>query len=279
MKILKIPNLENREIKVTEEGKPTFKAPIFQPYSRVSITGSSGTGKSNAFINLFEKMYPQLDKTFIVSASIHNDPKQTQAFMGRENVDVFDNPSVELLVDIIKEIDNINEEYRDYKKFKKIYDKWKKNGMEDAGMKPAELVLLNKYDFDPKNLPYNKDIRPNICIFLDDLQGLDILKSKQFENFIIKARHKSTNVFITTQTWKGVSPVWRRNCSGYMIFKTFDMNQLKSIFEEIQGLFKDWDDFLNLYEYATENKHEFLYIDMNDKIAPIRKNFNLVLKK
>ena len=56
------------------------------------------------------------------------------------------------------------------------------------------------------------------------------------------------------------------------------MNQLKSIFEEIQGLFKSWDEFLGIYEYATETKHEFLYIDMNDKVNPIRKNFNLVIK-
>lgn len=283
MKILKIPNLDNAEIKTKEYNKPKFNAPIFQPYCRVSLSGSSGTGKSNAFINLYEKMYPSLDKTFVVSATIHNDPKQAQAFVGRDNVMVFDNPSVELFKEIIDMIDEINKQHKDFLAFMKVYKKWIENNMEEMCLRPAELVLLYKYDFDPSKLPYNKEMRPNICVFLDDLQGLDLVSGNGkggqiFNNFIIKARHKSCNVFLTSQTWKGVSPVWRRNCSGYLIFKTIDMNQLKAIFEEIQGLFKSYDEFLEYYNFATDEKHNFLYIDTNDKKAPIRKNFNLVIK-
>lgn len=278
MKIVKLPNLENREIKAKDYDKPTFTAKVFQPYSRVSISGSSGTGKSNAFINYFNRVYPELDKTYIVSATIYNDPKQQQAFLNKDNVVVFTEPSIEVIKSIIKDAEDIGEQHNDYLRMKKIYKKFEDNEFNEACLSPMELLELYKYQFDLTNMPYHKDKRPNLLLFLDDLQGLDILRHKIFENLIIKARHKNLNVFLTTQTFKGVSPVWRRNCSGFMIFKTIDTNQLRDIFTEIQGLFKSYEEFENIYKYATENKHEFLYIDMNDKENPIRKNFDLSIK-
>ena len=94
---------------------------------------------------------------------------------------------------------------------------------------------------------------------------------------VIKARHKMLNIALTNQSWKMVSPVWRRNSTAFMIFKTLDMNQIKGIFDEIQGLFKSFEEFMEAYNYATEEKHDFLYVDINDKTAPIRKNFNEVI--
>lgn len=279
MKILKLQNLENNEIKSKEYNIPKFTPDIFQPYFRLNISGSSGTGKTTALINLFNKIYPELDKTYIISATIHNDPKQQEAFLNRENIYVFTEPSIDLLKEIIKQVEELNEEHQEYLRVKKIYKKWQKYEYNESVLTPAELIALYKCDFDPKNMPYNKEIRPNQLLILDDLQGLDILKSKVFENLTIKCRHKNLNMICTTQTFRGISNVWRRNSTGFMIFKTIDLNQLKTIFEEVQGFFKGgWDQFFKIYEYATENKHEFLYIDMNDKDNPIRKNFNLVIK-
>lgn len=277
MLIKKLDNLDNKEIKTKNEDLPKFSADIMQPYFRLNISGASGTGKSNAFINLFEKMYPNLTMTYVVSASIHNDKKQEQAFIDRENVMVFDNPSIELLQSIIEEVEDIGERWREYIKMKKLYDKWKKLGYDETKLNPKELIQLYKINFQPDHMPYASKTKPNILLFLDDLAGLDILKHKLFENMVIKARHKNLNIALTNQSWKMVSPVWRRNSTAFMIFKTLDMNQIKGIFDEIQGLFKSFDEFIEAYNYATEDKHSFLYVDINDKINPIRKNFNEVI--
>jgi len=278
MKTKILPNLENKEIVCKSDNKPPMPCNLFQAYYRLSITGASGTGKSSAFINFFEKTYPYYDKVFVVSATLANDPKQTQAFVDREKVITFDEPSVELLKDIIEEIERLIEKHKEYLKTKKLMDKFVASDYDVDILRPNELMLLHSVNFDPSTMemPVDRE-KLNILLFLDDLQGTKVLKSPKFENLIIKARHKQTNVALTTQSYKGVSAVWRRNVSALMIFKTIDKNQLESIFQEIQGLFKSKEQFYEIYEYATQEKHDFLYIDTQTKENPIRKNFNEVI--
>ena len=66
--------------------------------------------------------------------------------------------------------------------------------------------------------------------------------------------------------------------SGFLVFRTIDHTLLKDIFQETMGLWKSYEDFMNKYDYATQdNKHEFLYLDLQDKDNGVRKNFNEVL--
>ena len=273
----RIPNLKNNEIKVKSEKMPPSDPNLFQPYCRVSISGQSGTGKSNAFLNAFERLYPYYDKVYIVSPTVYNDPKQQQAFMNRERIQVFDEPSLRDLIDIRAEIELKNEQWREYQRVKKIYDRFVKSGYEESSLKPSELCDLYKCDFNPYGMDMALDRKPNFCLFLDDLQGLDILRHKIFESMLIKLRHFCCNLFVCSQTFKGTSPVFRRNCTGFMIFRTVDSNQLKQIFEEVSGLFKNYEHFLELYKCACAEKHDFLYIDTCSKQNPIRKNFDGVL--
>lgn len=276
METKQISGLDVKEIKSKEYNLPYFKAPIFQPYSRVAVYAPSGGGKTNSFLHAFEWMYPTLDHTYVFSTSYYNDPKQVNAFgRDRPNITVITEPSLEAFADVVKEIDQMNEDHRQYLKFAKAYKKWKRDG--EASLSNGELLLLYKYDFEPSNLPYNKLERPNILLWMDDLQGSDLLKSRLFESFYIKSRHKNCSSYIAVQTWKGMKPTFRRNCSGWMIFKSNDINQLKSIYEEISGLFKGWDDFYEKYRFATEQPFSFMYIDTKDKDNGIRKNFNEVI--
>ena len=276
----RLSGLENPEIKVKDDAKPTFPHDIFQPYCRVAFAGSSGAGKTNAFVNLFEKMYPHLDKVYVVSPTIHNDPKQKQAFMDRDNIMVFDEPTNQLINDIWADARRIHDQYTASIKIKKAYDKWKRNNWDEMKLTGKEMALLDSISWDKENLQWDKNRRPNLLLFLDDLQGTPVLRGKALEAFIIKARHFNTNIFMSCQTWKGVSPNIRRNLSGYCIFFTPDHSLLKGIYEEVAGLFKGYDDFLEHYNFATGGgRHEFLYIDQNDKKHPIRKNFNEVITK
>ena len=77
---------KNKEIKSKDYDKPTFSANVFQPYFRLGIVGSSGTGKTNAWINLFNVIEKDLDRVFILTTSLHNDPKQEAVFLGKENI-------------------------------------------------------------------------------------------------------------------------------------------------------------------------------------------------
>lgn len=275
-----IDGLENREIKVKEEKKVTYPFDLWQPFARIAITGASGSGKTNAFINAWEKMYPYIDKTVVISPTLSNDIKQKQAFMGadgkgRENVMVFDEPSIELLKDIYDELKRISKDYQDSIKTRQAYERWKKLGYDVDKLQPKDLIMLDRIDYDLSNLTWTKTVKPNIVLFIDDCQSYnDILKSKMFESMVIKLRHFNTNLFVNIQTFKGLGVNSRRNMTGFMVFKTIDKTLLKSIFEETQMLWKSFDDFIEQYEFATENNHDFLYIDTMDKKYPVRKNFN-----
>ena len=277
-----IDGLENREIKVKDDKKVKYPFELFSPYARVAITGASGMGKTNAFINAWEKMYPYIDKTFVVSPTIMNDPKQKKTFLGddgkgRDNVLVFDEPSNQLLLEIYDELKRITKDYQDSIKTRQAYERWKKVGYDVDKLAPKDLILLDRIEYDLNKMSWTKLTKPNLVLFLDDLMGLDILKGKVFESMIIKLRHYGCNCFVNVQTFKGLGVNSRRNMTGYMVFKTIDRTLLKSIFEETQMLWKSFDEFLELYDYATENNHDFLYIDTLDKKYPVRKNFNTPL--
>lgn len=274
-----LDGLENKEIKVKEDKKVRYPFNLFQPYCRVAIAGASGAGKTNAFINLYDKIYPYLDQTWVVSPTIHNDMKQKQTFLTKEgkpkeNVTVFDEPSNEVLLEIYEEMKQINRDYLQSIKTREAYEHFKRTGFDVDKLSPKQLVLLDRIDYDLSNLPWTKLTKPNLCLFLDDMQGLDILRGKVFESMVIKLRHYGCNLFVNVQTWKGLGVNARRNMTGFMVFKTIDNTLLKSIFEETQMLWKSYDDFIEQYRYATAENHDFLYIDTQDKLHPVRRNFN-----
>ncbi len=280
MKTIHLNGLDNPEIKVKDDEKPKFQFDTFQPYFRVAYAGSSGGGKSNAMINLYEKMYPHFDKTYVVSPTIHNDPKAKNAFMDRDNIMVFDEPTNQLINEIWADAKRIHQQYLASIKVKKAWDKWKRNNWDEKKLTGKEMALLDSISWDKDNLQWDKPRRPNLCLILDDLQGTGILRGKALEAFIIKMRHFNCSCMISVQTWKGVSPNIRRNLSGYCIFFTPDQKLLKGIYEEVAGLFKSYDDFMEHYNFATQDgRHNFLYIDVNDKKHPIRKNYNEVIQR
>jgi hypothetical protein len=66
--------------------------------------------------------------------------------------------------------------------------------------------------------------------------------------------------------------VCRYNASGYIIFKTHNKKEFVKLEEELEGNFPNFDE---LYKEATEEKYNFLFLDM-EKIKAY-KNFDTLL--
>lgn len=275
MKVRRLPNLENNNIKTKKDSLPPMYPNLPQAYYRLNVSGSSGSGKGVAVLNMLNKQYPFFDKIFVVSPTIHNDPKANDFFSNKENVIVFDEPTVDLVKEIKEDIERMVAEHKEYKKVKEIYKKFKRNNYDPSSLSSSELMKLYTCNFDPRTckMAIDRD-KLNCLVYFDDCQGLGVLKSPTFENFVIKARHHQSNMIVSSQTFKGVANVWRRNSTCHFIFKTNDLNQVISIYEEVAGLFKSKEQFLKIYDYCTKERHSFLYIDTMDKENPIRKNFN-----
>ena len=278
MKTRKLPNLENNNIKVKADEKPPMYPHLPKAYYRLNVSGSSGSGKGVAVINMLRKQYPFFDKVYVVSPTIHNDPKATEFFADKQNVMVFDEPNVKLVKDIKDEIARNIEEHEEYKKIRTIYKKFKKNNYNPDALSNLELMKLYSCNFDPRSMKMAVDRdKLNFLVYFDDCQGMKILKSPTFENFLIKARHHQSNMICCSQNWKGITNVWRRNSTCHFIFKSNDLNQVKSIYEEVAGFFDNEEQFMKIYKYCTDEKHSFMYIDTMDSEDPIRKNFDEVI--
>tara|TARA_Y100000310_G_scaffold344597_2_gene458224 strand:+ start:2897 stop:3754 length:858 start_codon:yes stop_codon:yes gene_type:complete len=278
MRTRKLPNLENKDIKTAAESKPPMYPNLPQCYYRLNVSGASGSGKGVAVLNMLNKQYPYFDKIYVISPTISNDVKASDFFVNKENVIVFDEPSIKLLKDIKEEISSMIEQHDEYKKIRTIYQKFARYKYNPDRLTSLELMKLYTCNFEPRSMKMAVDRdKLNFLVYLDDCQGMKVLKSPTFENFLIKCRHFSTNMIVSTQSFKGVTNVWRRNSTCHFIFKTNDLNQVKSIYEEVAGLFDSEEIFMKIYKHCTDTPHSFMYIDTMDTANPIRKNFDEVI--
>jgi hypothetical protein len=96
----------------------------------------------------------------------------------------------------------------------------------------------------------------------------------------IKHRHLKTNLIFTTQSYRQLPPVIRSNIDIYCIFKSNSYNEiLNKIYDDISGVIT-MNDFIELYEHATDEKNDCLTIinnSMDKKGIRFYKNYNIEL--
>ena len=284
MIVKKLKNLENKDIRVKNDfPPPPYNPNLPKPYFLQYVVGSRGSGKSTAIINEFNKMHSYLTYSYIVSPTIHNDLKQRDAFIGRENVNVYTDLSEETLLEIISEIKAKIKQWKEYHNLLKIYNEFKKKGYDVSKIKPYDLIKLYECDFNPHKMEMALPHKPHFLIFIDDGQGSPIFyghkTNSPFNKFVIQHRHFFTSIIISVQSYKGNSAVFRQQMSSMLLFRVRDSNRLGDIFKEVEGNFENEDEFMSMYNFATkDNKFDFLYIDLDAKEDSVRKNFNEVLK-
>ena len=83
---------------------------------------------------------------------------------------------------------------------------------------------------------------------------------------LIRHRHKHLSIIILNQYLKNFAKILRANIMYWGIWNFNDKKILEDICEEIgNSCFKTYDDFINTYNYCTQNTHDFLFIDFMDK--------------
>ena len=207
------------------------------------------------------------------------------------------NYSDAVLLDVLDQIAKEEEEIKEYYKYLKSYNKFKKNNK----LKDKELLILDKYDFnDPLDLQEDKSnnllnklylkkpkylqYRTNFLIF-DDLVGDPSAFKRnngRLNNLTIKCRHHHGSMLFTTQYPRAIPPVIRANIDLWVLFKFASKERLlDQIYNEISSLLTI-DKFEELYDYATkDSKHDALIIDNHNRVNKdfmFRKNWNTVLK-
>ena len=123
------------------------------------------------------------------------------------------------------------------------------------------------------------DIIPSYVLLLDDIQGLfSNNRNNPLNNMLIRHRHKHLSIIILNQYLKNFPKILRANIMHWGLWKYNDKKIFDDIYEEIgNSCFKTYDDFIDTYNYFTQNPHDFLFIDFMDNKKRIRKNFDEVI--
>ena len=279
---IQLNGLDNKPIKTTKKPPPRSINENLPPCYFTSIfIGSKGSGKTYSLIKLLKnyEKYPiydneghKLDMRVIVFCptilSVANPIYETLKYLDDDDIimDYSDNK----LLDKLDEIEKEKEDIENYKKYIEVWKKYLKIDENVNLLLPDELLILSKYDFrDPKDIPHPPYKYPRIIFLVfDDLVG-DANAFKRghsaINNLCIKHRHLQCNLLFTTQYIKAIPPVLRRNLDIFVIFKFANVQSVvEQIYPEISGVIKE-DDFINVFEYATLDKHDALIIDQTSK--------------
>lgn len=173
-----------------------------------------------------------------------------------------------------------------FRKFNKVF-------IASSNIENGEIIdpAYDKIEFDDENMydDFNtsifEDIRDKIkkdedfkdnqyLLVIDDLALT--LKDKGVQKQLARHRHLHLSIIITCQRLKMVPPLVRNIITHVAIFKTLNKQELEYLNEVVNI---DKDAFQELIEYATRDKFNFLFIDVER--LKFYKNFNeeLILEK
>lgn len=114
----------------------------------------------------------------------------------------------------------------------------------------------------------SKYVSPEYLVILDDLS--DELKSPSLTALLKKNRHYKMKIIVSSQHYNDILPESRKQCDYMLIFRNINDRKLNEIYRDC-GLDLEYDKFKELYEYATKEQYNFLYVDC--VLDLFRKNF------
>jgi len=279
MKIEHIEDLDNKEVIVRH--KYHFKSPQNLPplHFLCGICGFRGCGKSNVICNINKFYKGCFNSIHLVCPNYSNELKLKQEFPASDNTFIYtettDDTAIEIL-DYIKEQIKIYKTYlkelKDYEKDIAIYHKFLTEGADDlTGSELLRLEIMN-YSF-PIKPTCIYSYYPTSLVILDDCMNTDLFRKKSpFTNMQIRNRHLFMSIILVSQAYKNILRPIRQNINWLITFKVNDNKLCKEIFDENGSMFRDFDQFMDTLDYATDNPFNFLYIDKTNN--EVRKNFN-----
>ena len=290
-----VANIDDKPINVKKKNVPqSTNSSLPLLFNTQLYVGSKGTGKSyklTKLLQLYEKSVIKDEdgvvydmRTILICPTAQSGANEVYKILNslNQDEDIHLEYSDELVLQILDDIKNRQKEYEEFLDYKKVFSKFLKIKSVDK-LETDELDLLEQNDFmTPKDV--FGDIKPKInFLIFDDLIGMGAFNKKAksvLSNLVIKHRHLKTNLIFTTQSFKQIPPVIRTNIDIYCIFKSSSYNEiLNKIFEDING-FVRLEEFIELYEHATDEKNDCLTIvnnSMDKRGVRFYKNWNIEL--
>ena len=241
--------------------------------------GKRNSGKSTACTGYLKMLMDEgsCNRIFVISSTF-NSNKILMKDLNIDEDDVYDPDDSSVVHEIVAKINKERDDYIEY------HDKMKRWRLLEKEMKttPIEFIddmLLLEFADEHGDIikPSHKygGKKPIIHVLCDDVQNTPLLKCKLFSNFLLRHRHIGAfeqggalgcSIHILLQNYKGgyCPRVIKNNATSLSVFKIQDKQEIAEMYEGLQGEIKEAD-FFKCYEYATEEQHSFLLIDLHKK--------------
>lgn len=245
-----------------KEGVP--KPPILGIF--VGKRGQGKTVTSTRLLHYYTHHNPEIfqkELVFVVSPTAESQ-KHLWDHIGvlEDNVFVASTPAeiksiVDNIIDLLK---SKKEKYDEDQEYLEAYNILSRGGKLTA----RQEFLLIQRDCQPLE---NPEPWPRPCLLLDDLSHLKVLDQKWFISLCLRHRHVaggvSLSILMLVQSLRGgVARVIRQNCSLIILYSTHDQTAKDDLYAECSHLL-DKEEFMALFEHATDERHDFLSVDLS----------------
>ena len=284
MKITKIKNgIKNEKIKVKSKTNTIKTCPnLIKLHSLTAFIGNRGSGKTNTAVLLAKKLKDcrAIDRIFIISPTYYSNPTFNILNIDEEDIYTDIDEVFEALDDIKEKVEQEKKDHDDYHHYMKIVEKLLIKGENYLTYQEINELENNDYKL-PTHKYYGR--QPGLLLIVDDMSHSKIYSHGRnpFINLCLRHRHLSQglgiSIFMLLQNFKtGLPKCLRQNMTQIIIYKSHDLSQVKEMYIELLANQMSLDNFMKMYEYATKEDHDFLFLDFNpqDKALKFRKNFD-----
>ena len=271
------------KIKIPVKSAFEYETDLNLPKMHVNIAAVAkrGGGKTTCIVELMKRM--NYDRIFLISPTLNSNYEMLSRLEIDED-DIYENPNdISILDDIMNKIDQEAADLEEYERKNKLYKYFMKNLNNDKTMNDQLLLEFYNPMTDMIEKPTHKwnGRRCKMALLIDDCLGTNLFIGKGlklFNSLVIKHRHLGglpvqkgafgVSLFFLFQSYTsntgGLSRTIRNNLTGMCLFKTKNEGELKKICEEMSGEV-DPTLFMEIYDYATKDQFDFLFIDLHKK--------------
>ena len=120
---------------------------------------------------------------------------------------------------------------------------------------------------------FDDDERPFIGLVFDDILG-SVKRNSYLTHLVTRSRHYGVGLLaVSVQSFKSLGPTIRNNTNAFICGNLQNMSELDKISAEMSGMFGGDENFRKIYHKATEQKYDFLYLDLQSNPARSFRNF------
>jgi len=124
---------------------------------------------------------------------------------------------------------------------------------------------------------FDDDDRPFIGLIFDDILG-SVKRNSYLNSLVTRSRHFGVGLLaISVQSFKALGPVIRNNTNAFICLNLQNMSELDKISAEYSGMYGGDEKFKKIYHKATEDRYDFLYLDLQNNPARAFKCFHTQL--